>query len=84
LTVKNRSEGATALVGIAAMSVVAQCVVDGEWHLEVETTADVVGCGGCGCRAVGHTHSPDRTNPKPSTTLDLVEPAIWGSSQSGV
>jgi transposase len=51
--VKSRSEGATALVGIAAMSVVAQCVVDGEWHLEVETTADVVGCGGCGCRAVG-------------------------------
>src|SRR5690606_7148033 len=31
-----------------------QWLVDGEWHLEVETTADVVGCGGCGRRAVGH------------------------------
>jgi transposase len=29
-------------------------LVDGEWHLETETTADVVGCAGCGTRAVGH------------------------------
>jgi transposase len=52
--VSNRSQGATALVGIAGMRVVAQCVVDGEWHLEIETTVDVVGCGECGTRAVGH------------------------------
>jgi transposase len=50
----NRSQGATALVGIAGMRVIAQLLVDGEWHLEIESTADVVGCRECGTRAVGH------------------------------
>jgi transposase len=75
LTVKNRSEGATALVGIAAMSVVAQCVVDGEWRLEVETTADVVGCGGCGCRAVGHGRRRVKVRDLPISGRPVV--LVW-------
>jgi transposase len=54
LTVVNGSQGATALVGMAGFVVGAQERVEGEWWLYVETTADVVGCSGCGSRAVGH------------------------------
>jgi hypothetical protein len=32
----------------------AQMEEDGELWLHVETTAEVVGCGGCGTQAVGH------------------------------
>lgn len=72
---KNRSEGATVLVGIAGMSVRAQCVVDGEWHLEVETTADVVGCGECGCRAVGHGRRRVKVRDLPISGRPVV--LVW-------
>jgi transposase len=54
LTVVHGSESATALVGMAGFVVGAQELIDGEWWLYVETTADHVGCAGCGTRAVGH------------------------------
>lgn len=54
MTVIHGSEDATALVGMAGFVVGAQELCDGEWWLYVETTADVVGCAGCGTRAVGH------------------------------
>jgi len=54
LAVINGSDGATALVGMPGFVVGAQVLVEGEWWLYVETTADVVGCPGCGSRAVGH------------------------------
>lgn len=54
MTVINGSQGATALVGMAGFVVGAQELIDGEWWLYVETTADLVGCRGCGTRAVGH------------------------------
>ena len=54
MSVIQGSQGATALVGMAGFVVGAQELVDGEWWLYVETTADVVGCSGCGTRAVGH------------------------------
>ncbi len=48
------SWGVTALVGFDEFAVCAQ-VHDGElWWLAIEATADVVGCEGCGTRAVGH------------------------------
>ncbi len=50
----HRSEGATALLGMDGFVVGAQADVDDELWLMVETTADVVGCDGCGTRAVGH------------------------------
>ncbi len=54
MTVMHGSQGATALVGMAGFVVGAQELIDGEWWLYVETTADFVGCAGCGTRAVGH------------------------------
>lgn len=48
------SRGATVLVGMPGFVVGATSVVDGELWLRVETTADLVGCSGCGTRAVGH------------------------------
>ncbi len=54
MSVIHGSQGATALVGMPEFVVGAHELIDGEWWLYVETTADVVGCEGCGTRAVGH------------------------------
>jgi transposase len=54
LPVIQGSRGATVLVGMPGFVVGAGEVVDGELWLGVETTADLVGCAGCGTRAVGH------------------------------
>ena len=54
MTVINGSRGATALVGMAGFVVGAEELIGEEWWLYVETTADLVGCPGCGTRAVGH------------------------------
>ena len=51
------SRGATALVGMPGFVVGAQELVDGELWLYVETATDVMGCLGCGTRAVGHGRS---------------------------
>jgi len=48
------SDGATALLDLNGLRVGAHELVDDEWWLLVETTADVVGCSRCGARAVGH------------------------------
>jgi transposase len=45
------------LVGLAGFAAGASELVDGELWLWVETVADVVGCWGCGTRAVGHGRS---------------------------
>jgi transposase len=42
------------MVGMPGFVVGAQQLVDGELWLYVETTVEVVGCWGCGTRAVGH------------------------------
>jgi hypothetical protein len=44
----------TALLGLDGLIVGAHELIDGEWWLLVETTADVVGCPSCGARAIGH------------------------------
>jgi transposase len=54
LSVIQGSRGATVLVGMPGFVVGAHDIVAGEWWLYVETTADVVGCSGCGTRAIGH------------------------------
>ena len=48
------SDGASALFDMDGFVVRAQMLEDGEWWLAVETTVDVVGCPGCGVRAIGH------------------------------
>ena len=50
----HRSQGASALLGMDGFVVGAHLEDGDELLLMVETTADVVGCEGCGTRAVGH------------------------------
>ena len=50
---KQRSDGATVLLGMPEFVVGAQLKVGRELWLMVETTADMVGCEGCGSRANG-------------------------------
>ena len=73
------SQGATALVGMPGFVVGAHELIDGEWWLYVETTADVVGCAECGTRAIGHGRS--RT-----AVRDLAisgRPTVWWASAAG-
>jgi transposase len=52
--VVHRSEDATALLGMPGFVVGVQELIDGEWWLWVETTADRAACAECGTWAVGH------------------------------
>ena len=47
-----RSDSAVALLGMEGFVLLAAAEVDGELHQLVETQAAVVGCRGCGTRAV--------------------------------
>jgi transposase len=51
---QHRSASASRLLGLDGFAVLAAQVVAGEWQLEVQTTATVVGCPGCGMRAEAH------------------------------
>ncbi len=48
------SASGSILLGLDGFEVLAAQVVGGEWQLEVQTTATVVGCQGCGVRAELH------------------------------
>jgi transposase len=72
LPVIQGSRDATALVGMPGFVVGAQQVVDGELWLRVETTADVVGCPGCGTRAVGHGRSTTLVRDLPISDWPVV------------
>jgi hypothetical protein len=50
----HRREGATALLGLDGFVAGVQLEVDGEWWLVGGDHADVMGCEGCGIRAVSH------------------------------
>ena len=51
---QHRSASGSILLGLDGFEVLAAQVVGGEWQLEVQTTATVVGCQGCGVRAELH------------------------------
>jgi transposase len=51
---QHSSASASRLLGLDGFEVLAAQVVGGEWQLEVQTTATVVGCQGCGVRAELH------------------------------
>jgi transposase len=51
---QHRSASASRLLGLDGFEVVAAQLADGEWQLEIQTTATVVGCRGCGMRAELH------------------------------
>lgn len=71
----HRSEGATALLGMAGFVVGAQVEIDGEVWLHVETTETVVGCAGCGTRAVGHGRRRVRVRDLPAGGRPVV--LVW-------
>ena len=60
-----RSQGATALVGLPELVVGAQVLVDGEWWLYVETPWDVAACAACGTKAVGHGRTRSQVRDLP-------------------
>jgi transposase len=51
---QHRSASASRLLGLDGFEVVTAEMVGGEWQLEVQTTATMVGCQGCGVRAELH------------------------------
>jgi transposase len=71
----HRSEGATTLLGMPEFVVGAQIDVGREWWLAVETTADVVGCDGCGTRAVGHGRRTVKVRDLPMADRSVV--LVW-------
>jgi hypothetical protein len=62
---QHRSASGSALLGLDGFEVLAAQVVAGEWQLEVQTTATVVGCGGCGIRAELHGRRTVRVRDLP-------------------
>jgi transposase len=53
------------LLGLDGFEVTAAEVTDGEWQLEVQTTATVVGCVGCGVRVEAHGRRTVRVRDLP-------------------
>jgi transposase len=62
---QHRSASASRLLGLDGFEVLAARVVGGEWQLEVQTTATVVGCVGCGTRAELHGRRTVRVRDLP-------------------
>jgi transposase len=62
---QHRSASASLLLGLDGFEVLAAQVVAGEWQLEVQTTATVVGCQGCGVRAELHGRRTVRVRDLP-------------------
>ena len=54
------SASGSVLLGLDGLEVLAAQVVGGEWQLEVQTTATLVACIGCGMRAELHRGRPCR------------------------
>ncbi len=69
------SESAVALVGMAGFRLLAAAEVDGELHQLVETTAAVVGCAGCGTRAVSKGRRRGRVRDLPAGGRRVV--VVW-------
>jgi transposase len=57
------------------LEVLAAQVVNGEWRLEVQTTATMVGCHGCGVRAELHGRRPVRVRDMPIGGRPVV--LVW-------
>ena len=62
---QHRSASASRLLGLDGLEVLAAQVAADEWQLEVQTTATVVGCQGCGMRAELHGRRTVRVRDLP-------------------
>jgi transposase len=62
---QHSSASASRLLGLDGFEVLAAQVAAGEWQLEVQTTATVVGCQGCGMRAEAHGRRTVRVRDLP-------------------
>jgi transposase len=62
------------LLGLDGFEVLAAQVVAGEWQLEIQTTATVVGCQGCGVRAELHGRRRVRVRDLPIAGRPVV---LW-------
>jgi transposase len=62
---QHRSASVSRLLGLDGFQVLAAQVVGGEWQLEVQTTATVIGCVGCGVRATPHGRRTVRVRDLP-------------------
>jgi transposase len=51
---QHSSASASRLLGLDGFEVITAEVIGGEWQLEIQTTATMVGCQGCGVRAAPH------------------------------
>jgi transposase len=71
---QHRSASASRLLGLDGFEVLAAEVVGGEWQVVVQTTATVVGCGGCGMRAELHGRRMVRVRDLPAGGRRVV---LW-------
>jgi transposase len=62
---QHSSASVSSLLDLDGFQVLAVQVVGGEWQLEVQTTATVIGCQGCGVRATPHGRRTVRVRDLP-------------------
>jgi transposase len=72
---QHSSASVSRLLGLDGFQVVAAELVGGEWQLEVQTTATVVGCGGCGVPATPHGRRAVRVRDLPIGGRPVV--LVW-------
>jgi transposase len=66
------SASASRLLGLDGFEVLAAEVVGGEWRLAIQTTAELVGCAGCGVRAEAHGRRTVRVRDLPAGGRPVV------------
>jgi hypothetical protein len=69
---QHSSASASRLLGLDGFEVLATEVVGGEWRLAVQTTAELVGCAGCGVRAQAHGRRTVRVRDLPAGGRPVV------------
>jgi transposase len=69
---QHSSASASRLLGLDGFEVLAAEVAGGEWRLVVQTTAELVGCAGCGVRAQAHGRRTVRVRDLPAGGRPVV------------
>jgi transposase len=69
---QHSSASASRLLGLDGFEVLAAEVVGGEWRLAIQTTAELVGCAGCGVRAEAHGRRTVRVRDLPAGGRPVV------------